>query len=195
MFQNSTFPELKLIHGLQRSYILPTTIVTNGASEYRLNRLSSYRIRWRWPARLIRAEDRKAMATFYTETAKGGLYSFKFKDPDNFSFNATPLVYSGSSNRFFLRSPLDTHPIFHLDANVQVLNGSTPVAFTKEVVNGVPYINAPTFTSGLTITGTFYYAARFDQGNLDWVMAALNTSNASVADEVADITLLEVFEH
>jgi hypothetical protein len=193
-FVNALFPNLKLIHGLERNFNLPTTVVTNGGAEYRLNKLTNYRTTWKWPARLIRAEDRKAMALFYTDTAMGSLYSFKFKDPDLNTWTNTPLVYTGSSNNFFLRSPLDTHPIFNLDADVAIKSGSTVVAHSVVVVNGVPCAHVAGYTSGLTISGTFYFSARFDQGQLNWVMSALASDNTSLGDDIGDISLIEVFE-
>lgn len=194
-FVNSTFPNLKLIHGLQREMILPTTVVTNGSAEYRINRLQNYRLRWTWPSRMMKAEDRKALALFFSDTALGSLNSFKFKDPDVNTWSSTPLVYSGSSNRFFLRTGIDNHPVFHLDADVVVRSGATPVSFTKTVVNGIPYVTVPGYTSGLTISGTFYFAARFDQTNLGWASMALNSSNQSIGDQMDDVVLTEVFEY
>ena len=194
-FVNVLFPNPKLIHGLQRSSNQPTTIVTNGAAEFRLNKLSNYRITWKWPSRLIKAEDRKAIAIFFSDTAQGGLYSFKFLDPDLNAWTGQSLVYTGSGNNFYLKSPIDNHPIFHLDAGVQVRSGATPVSYTIKVLNGVPVVNVPGHTSGLTITGTFYFAARFNQPDISWAMAALNSSNQSVGDELSDLSLIEVFEH
>jgi hypothetical protein len=193
-FVNSLFPNMKLIHGLERGVALPTTIVTNGSSEYRLNKLANYRITWKWPARLIKTADRKALALFYTDTASGSLNSFKFKDPDLNTWSSQALVYSGAGNNFYLRSPLDGHPIFHLDGDVVVKSGATTVAHTKVISGGVPYVNVPGYTSGLTISGTFYFAARFDQGQMNWVMSALNTDNTSLGDDVGDVSLIEVFE-
>lgn len=194
-FVNALFPNPKLIHGLQRSGAQPTTIVSNGSAEFRLNKLANYRITWKWPSRLIKAEDRKTIATFFSDTAQGGLYSFKFLDPDLNAWTGQSLVYTGTGNLFYLKSPIDNHPIFHPDASVQVRNGATPVSYTVKVINGVPVVDVPTFTSGLTIHGTFYFAARFNQPDISWSMAALDTSNRSVGDELSDLSLAEVFEH
>lgn len=194
-FVNSLFPNPKLVHDLQRAIAQPTTIVSNGSAEFRINKLANYRITWKWPSRLIKVEDRKAIATFYSDTAQGGLYSFKFKDPDLNAWNNTALVYTGSGTKFYLKSPLDNHPIFHPDAGVLVKSAGTPVSYTVKVINGVPVVDVPGYTSGLTITGTFYFAARFAQADLSWALAALNSSNESVGDNLGDIDLAEVFEH
>lgn len=195
-FVNSLFPNPGLVHDLQRAIAQPTTIVSNGSAEFRINKLANYRITWKWPSRLIKVAARKAIATFYSDTAQGGLYSFKFKDPDLNAWPAgTALVYTGAGNLFYLKSPIDNHPIFHPDATVLVKSAGTPVSYTVKVINGVPVVHVPTYTSGLTIEGPFYFAARFAQADLSWALAALNSSNESVGDNLSDIDLAEVFEH
>lgn len=197
-FVDSLFPtsSLRLIHGFQKSIANPTTIVGNAASEYRIKRLKHYRTQWRYPARLLSSADRKVLANFLTDTAEFGLKSFKFKDPDNNQWLDTPLAHV-NDHKFALtvRGAGDSHPIFHYGGDVVVKHNGTPVSATKSVVDGVPVITVPGATSNVTISGTFYYAARFAQDELGWSLEVLDTNNNPAGDNLGDIALIEVFEY
>lgn len=198
-FVNTLFPHsnLRLIHGLQKSVSAPTTIVGNANSEYRIKKFKNYITSWRFPARLLSATDRRAIALFFTETAQFGLNSFKFLDPDLNQWALTPLTYTGAANKFYLttRGNQDTHPVFHLGGDVVVRVGSTPTAYTMSVDGGVPVITVAGATSNVNISGTFYHAARFDQASMGWSLEALASDNTPYGDNLGDITLQEVFEY
>lgn len=198
MFVNQLFPNPKLIHGLQKSYESSVLIVGNTQVEYRIKKLANYRTAWTWPARMMLQSDRIAISSFYTDVAAFSLNSFLFKDPGGSSWNLTPLAYTGVSNYFYLttRGTSDTHPVFHLGSDVVVRNSSgTPVSYTFSVVNGQPVIAVPGYTSGITITGTFYFAVRFDQPKMNWSMEVLASDNTGYGDNLGDISLIEVFEY
>jgi hypothetical protein len=146
---------------------------------------------------LLSAADRKAIALFYTEVAEFGLNSFKYKDPDLHSWSLTPLTYSGAGNKFYLTTlgTADTHPVFHLGTDIVVKVGATTSSYTKVIEGNVPYIVVPGATAGVTISGTFYHVARFDQASLSWSAEVLNTDNTNYGDNLGDISLLEVFEY
>jgi len=196
-FVNELFPNLKLIHGLQKSVVLPTSIVGNSSKEYRIRKLTNYRSQWVWPSRSMLAEDREALLQFYSEVASFSLNSFKFKCPVDNQWNLTPLLYTGSANQFYLttRGTGGTHPVYHLGGDIVVRNGATPVSYTQTVVNGNPVITVPGYTSNINISGTYYHAARFDQSTLGWTMEALASDNSSLIDSLGDISLIEVFEY
>lgn len=197
-FVDTLFPNPKLIHGLEKSVSNPVLVVGNSQVEYRVKKLANYRTSWKWPARGMLSSDRKTLATFYTEIAAFSLNSFKFKDPDGSNWNLTPLLYTGTSNLFYLTTggTANTHPVFHLGPDVIVKNSSgTSVSFTQQITNGVPMINVPGYTSGLTISGTFYHAVRFDQATMNWSMELLASDNTAYGDNVGDISLIEVFEY
>jgi hypothetical protein len=111
------------------------------------------------------------------------------------------LTYAGSGNYFYLttRGTADTHPVFHIGSDVVVSNSSNvSVSFTKTLLNGKPVISVPGYTSGVTITGTFYYAVRFDQARMDWSIEVLtpgDVNNTPYGDNIGDLALLEVFEY
>lgn len=196
MYVDTLFPNLKLIHGMQKSIQRPTVIVGNLNTEYRLTKISNFRTTWTWPSRAMLASDRKALATFYTDVANFALNSFKFKDPDGSSWVLSNLKYTGNGNYFYCTSgESSSHPIFHPGPDTVIKSGSTSVPFTFEIVNGVPCFKVPGYTSGLTVSGTYYYAVRFDQASIGWTMEALASDNSAYVDNLGDITLIEVFEY
>lgn len=197
-FVNQLFPNPKLIHGLRKSYESPVLIVGNNQVEYRIRKLANYRTSWTWPARMILSSDREALTSFYSEVAAFSLNSFKFKDPAGSKWNLTPLTFTGTANYFYVTSKgsSGTHPIFHLGGDVVVKNSAgDTVSYTFSVQNGQPVISVPGYTSGITITGTFYHAVRFDQAKMDWNMEVLTQDNESYGDSLGDISLVEVFEY
>jgi hypothetical protein len=200
-FVNQLFPSPRLIHGLQKALQSPVLVIGNNQIEYRLKKLANYRTSWTWPARGMLTTDRQAISNFYTDVAAFSLNSFKFQDPDGSKWSSTPLTYAGSGNYFYLttRGTADTHPVFHIGSDVVVSNSSNvSVSFTKTLLNGKPVISVPGYTSGVTITGTFYYAVRFDQARMDWSIEVLtpgDVNNTPYGDNIGDLALLEVFEY
>jgi len=81
-FIDQFLPMPRLIHGLEKELLLPTTVVGNGTTEYRINKVANPRRRWRYPARLVPYADLVTLVTFYQTVALGSLNSFKFRDPD-----------------------------------------------------------------------------------------------------------------
>jgi hypothetical protein len=210
-FINATLVNPKLIHGLEREVGGPVTVVSNGFSEYRISKVSTYRIRWKWPARLMRSEDRKTLATFFLTTAGFGLHSFKFTDPDDFKWGSLGTVNDvptwvgqfmapgpyGANKYKCQRTSVDTHPIFHPNGDVVITDSSgiTTLPHTFAIENGIPMFTVPGHTGNIRVNGTFKYAVRFDQTTMGWAMAALNSDNTSMGDNVDDIRLIEVFEY
>jgi hypothetical protein len=198
-FVNTLFPttNLRLIHGLRKTISAPTTIVGNGNSEYRIKKLKNFISSWVYPARILSSVDRKAIALFFTDVAQFGLNSFKYQDPDLCTWVNTPLTYSGADNKFYLttRGSADTHPVFHLGGDIVVKASGTPVSYTQAYTNNVPTIIVAGATSGITISGTFYHCARFDQASMSWSSEVLNSDNSNYGDNLGDISLVEVFEH
>ncbi len=79
-YQNVNFPTPKLIHGIKKGFYKPTIIVTNGYSEYRLQRQSSKRYRWTIPSRVMSSVDVNTLATFLSGV-NIGLDSFNWTCP------------------------------------------------------------------------------------------------------------------
>lgn len=197
-FINTLFPtsSLRLIHGFQKSIASPVAIVGNSTTEYRIKKLANYRTSWRYPSRLLSVSDRRILTNFFTDVADSGLNSFKFLDPDAQPWANTALTYAGSGNLFYLTSRgSDTHPIYHLGPDVVVKIGTTPTAYTRVITNGVPMISVAGATSNVNISGSFYYAARFNQSELAWAMEGLSSTNTASIDSLSDISLIEVFEY
>jgi hypothetical protein len=63
-FQNVTFPNPKLVHGLQKEFVKQTKIITNGNLEYRINKQSAVRRRWTWQSRHMSQTDIDAIVEF-----------------------------------------------------------------------------------------------------------------------------------
>lgn len=79
-YQNINFPTMKLIHGFTTERIAPTTIVSNFAKEYRINRFSTPKLRFTFPERNLTFADWVTLRDFMAQV--------KFKRD---SFNFTPL--------------------------------------------------------------------------------------------------------
>lgn len=63
-YQNINFPTLKLKHDFRESQEAPTTIVSNFAKEYRINRFSTAKRTFTFPARNMKYADWQTIATF-----------------------------------------------------------------------------------------------------------------------------------
>lgn len=198
-FVNATFPNPGLIHGIEKTLARPTTIVGNSAIESRLQKLQHYRSRWNWPSRGMEVSKRDTVFNFVTDTMGFSKNSVKFKDPLGSKWNNTALAYGGSSNLFKLtvRGGTDSHPVFHIDADVTVTVDGSPAGFTKSIVNGVPYlaVTGATGASVVRVSGTFYYAVRLDQATIEYTNEYLTLGNLDAGGIVGDISLIEVFEY
>lgn len=195
-FVDQLFPNPRLIHDLERTIGATTIITGNGNREYRIQKQQNYNTAWRWPSRAMYSADAQAIADFYAEVANFGLYSFKFKDPYYNTWIETPLTYTGSGTKYYLtmKGTADTHPIFHIAGDLVVKRNGVTSAYTKVIENGVPMLELPA-TGTVTVSGTFYFAARFDGGEFMQVMSALTSQNTPLADTISDIKLVEVFEY
>lgn len=197
-FINSIFPTPKLIHDTQVSTNMPTTIVGNNFTEYRITKLRHHRKTWSFPSRAMLSTDRRALEQFIQDTARYSQNSFKFRDPDRNNWNLVQLQWAGLSNYFKLTERgLDDHPIYHLDSNVTVRLNGVVTAVTQSIQGGIPVIAVPGATSSsvVTITGGYFYAVRMNQADFSFGMTALNTDNSPLADTIGDISLIEVFEY
>jgi hypothetical protein len=79
-YQNVNYPTPKLIHGIKKGVFKPTIIVSNGYSEYRLQRQSALRYRWTIPGTIMNTSDINALTTFLSGI-NIGLDSFNFTCP------------------------------------------------------------------------------------------------------------------
>lgn len=203
-FVNSLFPNPRLVSDLQVGYTLPTTIVGSGSSEYRIQKLQNWKKKWTWPSRAMSTTDRRNIQTFITDVAKFSLNSFLFQDPDNNTWNNVQLLSTGAGNTFYLteRGGADVHPIFHPHTDIIVkLAGSTVATTFSIATNGRPVLTVPgaTTSSVVTISGTFFYAARYDSADFNLALTVLKASgigsgSTPAHDTVDAISLIEVFE-
>lgn len=200
-YQDQIFPAPALIHNISREYIQTTTIVQNGIQEYRLSKQRFGRFRWTLNEKSFNPAGLTELLNFL-DAREYSLYSFAFADPlDQTGYSSTILPWS-SGSLFSLLKPaangtLTQHPIFHLDPAVTVTRNGTPTAYTKTIVNSVPYISVAGAGSGDTIriTGKYYHAARLDQGSTTTTVAALNPNNTLARAVVGQLILTEVFEY
>ena len=63
-YQNINFPTLKLKHDFRETEDAPTTIVSNFAKEYRINRFSTAKRTFTFPARNMKYADWQTIRTF-----------------------------------------------------------------------------------------------------------------------------------
>lgn len=199
-YQNEVFPAPALVHNIQREYVQATTIVQNGIQEYRIQKQRFGRHRWTLNEKSYNPAGLQELLDFL-DAREYSLYSFYFADPlDKTGYNNTQLPWS-SGSLFSLTKPgangaLTAHPIFHLDPSVTVTKNGTPTAYTKTIVNSVPYISVAGAGSGdvIRITGKYGHAVRLDQASSVTTVAALNTDNTLARAVVGQIVLTEVFE-
>ena len=113
-YQNINFPTLKLIHDFRTEAILPTTIVSNFAKVYRINRYASGRSRYTFPARNLTAADWTTLYNFINAVG--------FKR-DSFNFVIPAFFTLGASSNVTVKARFDSIP------------ESTAIAFNA---NGTP---------------------------------------------------------
>lgn len=196
-FENVLFPNPGLIHGLRRERMQATNIVSNGNTEYRIQKMAHYRVRLTWPARAMTSANKETIADFFANRNMS-LTSFKVKDPFLAAWANTKLTWSnGTLFKLTTKGIADSHPVFHPDPACTVTKDGTPTSWTLTIVNQIPYINIAGAVSGsdIRITGNFYLAMRVDQASLSTVAEALDTSNVIQAVTLNDISLIEVFEY
>jgi hypothetical protein len=199
-FDNVSFPTIKLIHGVQKDVINPIGIVSNGNSEFRIQKASQERYRWVYPARLMLQEDKVELYKFWKQRDRG-LNSFKYQDPEYPNFVDAPLEHmTGLQWRHAI--PLDSttpgdHPVHNFADDLVVKVDGTVTGFTTgHDANGVPYLSVTgtTGTETVTISGKCELSARFD-GDISVSLAALNADNTPSLVNTNDISLIEVFEY
>lgn len=206
----------KLIHGLTKSSALPTRIVSNGNTEYRMRTNAFERFSWEWPASTMKDEHLRDLYRFWNQRG-GGLTAFLFQDPDYPNFVNAPLSSAGGS-KWFLRVPTfataedgvyydgvavpnepGLHRIFNLDLSKTTCtrNGS-PATITSAQIE--PTTGEPTITvfgsnssQEITISGPCYFSVRFDS-NIEWSMTGLDENNQPLIHTYSPIRLIEVFE-
>jgi hypothetical protein len=78
---STTFPNLALLHDFKVSTQLPTTITSNYASEYRIDRYANEKNTFLWPSRVVKYSTYSTLYTFFTGV--GWMRdSFNFVRPD-----------------------------------------------------------------------------------------------------------------
>lgn len=192
-FSNVTFPDLKLIHGISKSRGDNTIVFGNGFNEYRIRRSPIDPYTWSFPARDLYVDDARELIEFYNNV-DGGLYSFKFKDPDDYSWDLFQLTYY-KDDKWKVKSNTGS-PISYGSISNVYLNGSPQGTHPIILTDDEPYIQVSGSTSGNTvqITGDFVYVARFASA-LQYSMNALDVNNDTLAVGIGSFELKEVAEH
>lgn len=202
-FDNVSFPDLTLIHGVTKDIIDPVSVVGNGVVEYRNQRTRWERFNWTLPTQAMREEKRLEIRQFLL-ARDHSLNSFKFTDPDIPELVDAPLQYhSGSGNSYwYLSLPIDDstpstrHPLFSVTSGLTAkVNGSSETISSYTTSGGVPVIQVANSDNGdtVTISGDITFVVRLDS-TLSWTLAALDTDNRSVGIINNQIILKEVFE-
>lgn len=189
------FPASKLVHGIKKTVQFPpTSILTNGTYEYRVQRGRWEKFRYSIPSRAILNTDRDAVYQFYS--SHRGLYtSFLFEDPER-SFNNTTLTYDVAADGWLFSYPgTVSHPLFHQDAGLVFKRNNVITTPTIDTTNTFPVIKfagqAP--SDVITVTGKIYLIMRFDS-DVSWSFEALDLTNKPVVSGFDEILLQEVFD-
>jgi len=207
-FQNVTFPDIKLKHGISKSVLDPVVITGNGAREVRRRQNRWPRYTWTYPARVMQESDRAAISNFLA-TVHTAQDSFKLRDPVQPTITNGKLA-SRSGATWYLNVPISssvagTHPIMNPDMSALTFykNGvPTAATFGGLDADGLPYVTVTSTSPSdtVTISGDLYLTVRF-QGDLAWTIAAMTlpsggdcTDVAPSVVELADFALVEVFE-
>jgi hypothetical protein len=80
-YQNISFPAMKLLHGFTQEVEAPTTIVTNFAKEYRINRYSAPKFKFVFASRNMATADVDILLAFF-DTVGWQRDSFNFTNPN-----------------------------------------------------------------------------------------------------------------
>lgn len=210
-FLNTTFPALKLKHGITKEIYNPVSITGNGTREVRRKQNKVERFVWNIPSRALFDADKLAIVKFLN-TVDQGLKSFLFQDPDYPEFNNAKLGFRSGTTWYF-NLPLDSstagnHPVLNASGffgGLSFTKNGTPiggVTYGVDGTTGLPYVTVPTSinTDTIRVTGPVYLTARFE-GNLSYSITAMEKSplggTCNVIPSVVtlnDFKLVEVFE-
>lgn len=217
-FDNVTFPDIPLVHGVRREVIDPVNVTGNGTYEYRLKKQEWERYKFIIPTQTMTEAQRNEIISFLAQRGHG-LNSFKFVDPGEPIFNYDVLEYA-SGNLWNLALPYSStvpgvHPIFNFDPTemlVDIDNGtSQTVVNSFQINNGVPQVEIlggytganviKLFGNGSTETAVKTFTVRLNSALSSAIVALTSCpniqSNANVVlpvgHNVQAIELIEVF--
>ena len=198
---NVLFTNPKLIHGISKSSEIPTRVVGNGNTEYRMRTNAFERFIWEWPSATMTTEQIRELYKFWNQR-DGGLRGFKFQDPDYPNFVNAKLSSAGGS-KWYLRIPFDsdtpgTHRVFNLTlGSTTCTKNGTPATIASAQVEstGEPTITVTgsISTDTIRISGPCYLSVRFD-GSISWSISSLDQDNLPVISTYDTIRLYELFE-
>lgn len=207
-FQNVTFPEIKLKHGISREIVVPVSVTGNGNRELRRKMYRHERFIYTIPARTLLEADKQAIYKFFNQV-NYGLDSFMFKDP-TIEFNDSKLSFR-SGTTWWLNLPFDsttagTHPVYNpkladlwFKKNTVAVTG---VTLSYDTTTGLPYVTVPgsVNTDTITVSGPVYITVRFNGTFTHTTVAMAPSTNGGTCNpvpvmvELGDISLIEVFE-
>lgn len=192
-FKNITFPQLQLLHNVSRTCNDSTVVFSNGNKEFRLRRTKNDLLNWSWPARNMLKQDALILQSFYNEV-EGGFYAFKYKDPYDYSWSDYSLKWL-DTNRWKVVSNTGS-PIYFGTISDCKLNGVSQGSKTISLVNDEPVItvSGSNNASTVTITGTFYFVARFSS-NISCSSETFDSNLQAVVISVDSFNLKEVREY
>lgn len=217
-FVNTTFPELKLKHGLQKSVVDPVSITGNGTREIRRRQNKWERFVWDIPARNLLEADKQAVLAFL-RSVNMGQDSFLYRDPTIPTLTDVKLPrYTGGVNTRQLVIPygvpdslslLDDrlkHPLYRASiTGLTFKKNGTPI--TGTYVSGFDLTGFRTVsfsgvvgTDTITVSGTPLFVVRFN-GTLGWNIQAMSLPAGGACGDVTpsvvelnDFQLVEVYE-
>ena len=202
-FQNVVMPQIKLIHGVQKTVIDPVTIIGNGARETRRKQNRYERFSWNYPSRSILAESKQELHEFFAGMGSS-LDSFLMIDPDFPDFAGMQLTEFAAPNWYF-ETPTG-HPYFNpvMSGLTFKVNGVTKTAtFFNGDDNGAlgrPYVSVANSLPGdiVTVSGPAHLTVRLN-GTLAWNISAMvkngTCSPTPTIVDMSDLSLVEVFEY
>lgn len=192
-FQDITFPELRLIHGISKSRGDNTVVFGNGYKEYRIRRSTIDPLVWSFPARDLFVDDARELIDFYNDV-DGGLDSFKFADPDDKEWKQYRLSHY-KDDKWKVTS-MSGSPIRFGTITTVYMNGAPIGSATIQLDDDHPYITVAGSSSGtnIQVNGTFFYVARFNSP-LTYNYNAFDQNNDTIAAGVESFQLKEVDEY
>lgn len=192
-FQDITFPELRLLHGISKSRGDNTVVFGNGYREYRIRRNKIDPLVWTLPARDLYVDDARELIDFYNDV-DGGMDSFKFVDPDDHQWTKYRLSHY-KDDKWKVTS-MSGSPIRLASVDQVYLNDTPQGPALVQTDDDHPYIIVTGSSSGsrVEVNGSFYYVARFDSP-LVYNYNAFDRNNNTLAVGIESFTLKEVNEH
>lgn len=198
-FQAVTFPDLKMLHNIQRSESAPVKVVGNFTKQYRIKKHRWPRYDWTIPSHSLKVEDANILRDFLI-SVDYTLDSFRFVDPYVTAFPSSGALHilTHSTGEYWLLNTPEGKPIFNpIMSELSFYHnssGRTPTFSIDATGNPVVYFSGSSFGDTVIVIGNIYMTARFDT-TFATSIVAMDSNNAPIGLAIGEMKITEVFEY